>query len=112
MDQHTVTHSKEVSRTNTGGIPQVLAHSPKDNVAVVVIEGLTAGTKAMGVVTENNTTFSVEAKDDIPIGHKVALKDLKKGDIVIKYGQDVGRMVASAGTGHHVHTQNLKTNRW
>ncbi|HVI80510.1 MAG TPA: hypothetical protein VM715_20615 [Candidatus Acidoferrum sp.] len=81
MDQHTVTHSKEVSRTNTGGIPQVLAHSPKDNVAVVVIEGLTAGTKAMGVVTENNTTFSVEVKDDIPIGHKVALKDLKKGDI-------------------------------
>jgi (2R)-sulfolactate sulfo-lyase subunit alpha len=112
MDQHAVTHSKEVSRSNTGGIPQVLAHSPKDNVAVVVIEGLTAGTKAMGVVTENNTTFSVEVKDDIPIGHKVALKDLKKGDIVIKYGQDVGRMVASAGPGHHVHTQNLKTNRW
>jgi len=112
MNQHAVAHSKEVSPTNTGGIPQVLAHSPKDNVAVVVIEGLTAGTKAMGVVTENNTAFSVEVKDDIPIGHKVALKDLNKDDIVIKYGQDVGRMVASAATGHHVHTQNLKTNRW
>jgi len=37
-------------------IPQVLAHSPKDNVAVVVVEGLKAGTKALGVVTEDNST--------------------------------------------------------
>src|SRR5471032_979295 len=40
-------------------IPQVLAHSPKDNVAVVVVEGLKAGTKALGVVTEDNSTFTV-----------------------------------------------------
>jgi (2R)-sulfolactate sulfo-lyase subunit alpha len=31
---------------------------------------------------------------------------------VIKYGQDVGRMVAAAGKGRHVHTQNMKTKRW
>jgi (2R)-sulfolactate sulfo-lyase subunit alpha len=93
-------------------IPQVLAHSPKDNVAVVVVEDLKAGTKAFGVVTEDNSTFSVDVKDDIPIGHKVALIDLADKDTVIKYGQDVGRMVASAGKGHHVHTQNMKTKRW
>jgi (2R)-sulfolactate sulfo-lyase subunit alpha len=93
-------------------IPQVLAHSPKDNVAVVVVEGLKAGTKAFGVVTEDNSTFSIDVKDDIPIGHKVALIDLADKDTVIKYGQDVGRMVASAGKGYHVHTQNMKTKRW
>jgi (2R)-sulfolactate sulfo-lyase subunit alpha len=93
-------------------IPQVLAHSPKDNVAVVVVEGLKAGTKALGVVTEDNSTFTVDVKDDIPIGHKVALIDLADKDTVIKYGQDVGRMVASAGKGRHVHTQNMKTKRW
>ena len=93
-------------------IPQVLAHSSKDNVAVVVVEGLKAGTKAFGVVTEDNSTFTVDVKDDIPIGHKVALIDLADKDTVIKYGQDVGRMVASAGKGHHVHTQNMKTKRW
>ena len=93
-------------------IPQVLAHSPKDNVAVVVVEGLKAGTRALGVVTENNSTFSVDVKDDIPIGHKVALIDLADKDTVIKYGQDVGRMVAPAAKGHHVHTQNMKTKRW
>ena len=93
-------------------IPQVLSHSPKDNVAVVVVEGLKAGTKALGVVTEDNSTFSVDVKDDIPIGHKVALIDLSDKDTVIKYGQDVGRMVASAAKGHHVHIQNMKTKRW
>jgi (2R)-sulfolactate sulfo-lyase subunit alpha len=48
----------------------------------------------------------------VPIGHKVALKDLKAGDTVIKYGQDIGRMVADVGRGEHVHVHNLKTKRW
>jgi (2R)-sulfolactate sulfo-lyase subunit alpha len=100
------------SAGHNAGIPHVLAHSPKDNVAVVVVEGLKAGTKALGVVTENDTTFTVDVKDDVPIGHKVALVELSNGDTVVKYAQDVGRMVAPAGKGHHVHTHNMKTKRW
>jgi (2R)-sulfolactate sulfo-lyase subunit alpha len=64
------------------------------------------------VVTENDTTTEVKANQNIPIGHKVALTDLKKGDTVIKYGEDVGRMVADANRGDHVHVHNLKTKRW
>ena len=97
---------------STASVPHILSHSPKDNVAVVVVEGLKAGTKALGVVTENDTTFTIDVKDDIPIGHKVALSDLANGDTVTKYAQDVGRMVAAAKKGHHVHTQNMKTKRW
>jgi (2R)-sulfolactate sulfo-lyase subunit alpha len=93
-------------------IPHVLAHSPKDNVAVVVIEGLKAGTEAFGVVTEDNSSFAVTVKQDIPIGHKVALADLKTGDTAIKYGQDVGRFVQDVKKGEHVHVHNLKTKRW
>lgn len=92
--------------------PHFLVHSPKDNVGVVVVEGLKAGTRMLGVITENDTTMELEAKQDIPIGHKVALKDLKAGDTVIKYGEDIGRMVGPAGTGEHVHVHNLKTKRW
>jgi (2R)-sulfolactate sulfo-lyase subunit alpha len=92
--------------------PHYLVHSPKDNVGVVVVEDLKAGTKMLGVVTENDTTTEVTARHDIPIGHKVALKDLKTGDTVIKYGEDVGRMVADTKTGDHVHTHNMKTKRW
>jgi (2R)-sulfolactate sulfo-lyase subunit alpha len=92
--------------------PHFLVHSPKDNVGVIVVEGLKAGTEMLGVVTENDTTMSLKAAQDIPIGHKVALKPLKAGDTVIKYGEDIGRMTADAGVGTHVHVQNLKTKRW
>jgi (2R)-sulfolactate sulfo-lyase subunit alpha len=92
--------------------PHFLVHSPKDNVGVVVVEGLKAGTKMLGVVTETNTTLTLTAAHDIPIGHKVALKPLKAGQTVIKYGEDIGKMVGPAGTGEHVHIQNLKTKRW
>lgn len=92
--------------------PQFLVHSPKDNVGVVVVEGLKAGTDMLGVVTESDETLKLKAKHDIPIGHKVALRPIKKGDTVIKYGEDIGKMVADAGVGEHVHVQNLKTKRW
>ena len=92
--------------------PHYLVHSPKDNVGVIVVEGLKSGTDMLGVVTETDGTTGVPAKSDIPIGHKVALKDLKKGDTVIKYGEDVGRMVADARKGEHVHIHNMKTKRW
>lgn len=92
--------------------PHFLVHSPKDNVGVVVVEGLTAGTEMLGVVTETDTTLNLTAKHDIPIGHKVALSELSNGDTVIKYGEDIGRMVADSGPGEHVHVHNLKTKRW
>jgi (2R)-sulfolactate sulfo-lyase subunit alpha len=92
--------------------PHFLVHSPKDNVGVIVVEGLKAGTDMRGVITETDQTLKLKATHDIPIGHKVALKRLKKGDTVVKYGEDIGRMVADAGAGEHVHVQNLKTKRW
>ena len=92
--------------------PHFLVHSPKDNVGVVVVEGLKAGTAMLGVVTETDATLKLESRHDIPIGHKVALKPFKKGDTVIKYGEDIGRIVADVGVGEHVHVQNLKTKRW
>ena len=48
----------------------------------------------------------------IPIGHKIALKALKQDDTVIKYGVDIGRVVADIGVGEHTHVHNIKTKRW
>lgn len=93
-------------------IPHVLVHDRRDNVGVVVVEGVTPGTKLLCVVTEDDSEFRLEAKADVPIGHKVALTDLKEGDTAIKYGEDIGRMTGPAETGGHVHVHNLKTKRW
>lgn len=93
-------------------IPQLLVHEHEDNVGVVVVENLKAGTEMTCVVTADNSSFTLAAGADVPIGHKIALTDLKKGDTAIKYGEDIGRFVDSVGKGDHVHVHNLKTKRW
>jgi (2R)-sulfolactate sulfo-lyase subunit alpha len=93
-------------------VPQLLVHEPDDNVGVVVVEGLTAGTEMLCVVTADNSSFSLLAGADVPIGHKIALRDLRPGDTAIKYGEDIGRIIAEVPKGGHVHVHNLKTKRW
>ena len=92
--------------------PHVLIHNQNDNVGVVVIEGLQEGTEMLCVITATNDEFRLTARADVSIGHKVALKDLALGDTAIKYGEDIGKIVAAARKGDHVHTHNLKTKRW
>jgi (2R)-sulfolactate sulfo-lyase subunit alpha len=92
--------------------PHLLVHDHRDNVGVVVVEDLAAGTDMLGVITEDDSDFRMQARQAIPIGHKIALKDLAVGDTVIKYGEDIGKIVAPVAKGEHVHTQNLKTKRW
>ncbi len=92
--------------------PHLLVHEKKDTVGVVVVEGLKAGTDMTCVVTADNSSFKLKAKMDVPIGHKIALVDIKKGDTVLKYGQDIGKAVANIKKGEHAHVHNLKTKRW
>lgn len=92
--------------------PHLLVHDHEDNVGVVVVEGLTAGTEMLCVVTHDNSDFKMTTNHDIPIGHKVALKDMKVGDTIMKYGEDIGKVVADFSKGDHVHTHNVKTKRW
>ena len=92
--------------------PHFLIHDHKDNVGVVVIEDLAAGTNMLGVITEDDSTNKCKAKDSIPIGHKVALTNLKKSDTVIKYGDDIGNMTDEAKNCEHDHVHNLKTKKW
>ncbi|GAA6179706.1 MULTISPECIES: UxaA family hydrolase [unclassified Shimia] len=93
-------------------IPHLLVHEEADNVGVVVVEGLTAGTDMLCCVTQDNSTFRLIAGSDVPIGHKIALVDLKDGGTAIKYGEDIGKIVADIPKGAHVHTHNCKTKRW
>lgn len=89
-----------------------LVHDKADTVGVVVVENVQAGQDLTGWVMETDETITVKAKDPIPLGHKVALGDIKEGDTVIKYGHDIGRSIASIARGGHVHVHNTKTKRW
>ena len=87
-------------------------HDAKDTVAVVVVEGVKAGTAMTGWIMDDDRMIEVQARQDIPIGHKVALKDMAIGDTVWKYGIDMGKVVAPILAGQHAHVHNIKTKRW
>ncbi|MBQ9741994.1 MAG: UxaA family hydrolase, partial [Kiritimatiellae bacterium] len=50
---------------------------------------------------------NVEIRED---GHKYALRDLKSGENVIKYGMPIGHAICDIAKGEHVHTHNVATN--
>jgi len=89
-----------------------LVHEAADGVGVVVVEGLKAGQELTGWVMKEDQTIKVKINNDIPIGHKLALKDYNVGDTVMKYNTDIGKIVAAVKKGDHVHVHNLKTKRW
>ena len=47
--------------------------------------------------------------EDLPMGHKAALRDIRKGEAVIKYGFPIGEATEDIPSGAHVHTNNLHT---
>lgn len=87
-------------------------HDPQDSVAVVVAENVKAGQELTALILDEDRTIQIPCRADIPLGHKVAMKDLAVGDTVIKYGVDIGKVVAAIKVGEHAHVQNIKTKRW
>jgi (2R)-sulfolactate sulfo-lyase subunit alpha len=87
-------------------------HDRADSVGVVVVEGVVSGMQLTGWIMDDDETVSMRARQDIPIGHKVALRDLQPGDSILKYGTDMGKVVAPIRAGEHAHVHNIKTRRW
>jgi (2R)-sulfolactate sulfo-lyase subunit alpha len=87
-------------------------HDKQDSVAVVVVEGVKAGMALEGWIMDEDQMTSVTAKQDIPIGHKIALRSMAVGETVIKYGIDMGKVVKPIAAGEHAHVHNIKTKRW
>jgi (2R)-sulfolactate sulfo-lyase subunit alpha len=88
-----------------------LIHDEKDDVGVAVVD-ITAGEHAQGRTLDTHKSGDVKALEDVPLGHKIALRDFAVGDTVTKYGQDIGKVVAAIKRGAHVHVHNLKTKWW
>ncbi|HXK27819.1 MAG TPA: UxaA family hydrolase [Candidatus Binatia bacterium] len=88
-----------------------LVHAKEDDVGVAV-ENIRAGEVAEGVCLEDESTVTVKASQDIPLGHKIALTSLAEGAAVKEYGELIGKAVATIKPGEHVHVHNLKSARW
>ncbi|MGZ8994750.1 MAG: flagellar biosynthesis protein FlgA [Burkholderiaceae bacterium] len=71
-----------------------VVHDEHDSVGVVVVEGVRAGDEITGWIMDQDKTLRTKVLNDVPIGHKIAIRDLKNNDTVIKYGTDIGRTIA------------------
>ena len=89
-----------------------VVHDENDSVGVVVVEGVKSGNTLNGWIMDQDKEIRITALSDIPIGHKLAIKALPKESTVIKYGVDIGRVVAPIQVGEHAHVHNIKTKRW
>jgi (2R)-sulfolactate sulfo-lyase subunit alpha len=89
----------------------ILLHEPDDDVGIAVLD-LKKGSTVGAVTLEGKPVGSVKLRDNVPLGHKVALRDVAKERAVIKYGRQIGKAVQAIAKGGHVHTHNLKSMRW
>lgn len=92
--------------------PHFIVHDKADTVGVAVVEDIQPNASVTGWIMETNETIALTALDSVPLGHKIALRDIRSGEAVLKYGYDVGRAIADIPRGRHVHVHNLKTKRW
>jgi (2R)-sulfolactate sulfo-lyase subunit alpha len=93
-----------------------LVHAKQDFVGVAV-DDITNGEEVEGVFMDdedgnNSSKVSVKSREAVPLGHKIALLDIKKGQKVIEYGEIIGAATQDIAKGSHVHTHNIKSLRW
>ena len=81
----------------------VLKINPADNV-VVAIQPQSVG----AVITVDGKKITV--LEDVPAGHKIAIRDLAEGENVIKYGFPIGHAKEAKKAGSWMNENNIKTN--
>lgn len=87
---------------------QAVVITPKDSVAVATID-LKKGQVAKMFIGEK--VLKVTLKDDVKFGHKFAIKDIAKGEHVLKYGESIGTATRDIAVGEHVHVHNVESDR-
>jgi (2R)-sulfolactate sulfo-lyase subunit alpha len=89
----------------------ILLHEASDDVGVAAMD-LQAGEEVEAVTLEGNPVVSVKLVEAVPLGHKVAMRDMESGKHVQEYGRAIGYAAQAIRLGAHVHVHNVKSLRW
>lgn len=81
-----------------------------DNVATIFASGLGAGTQ-VEARDKKGRAERLTLLSGIPYGHKIAIRDIAKGEPITKYGEEIGAASADIKKGEHVHVQNMDSMR-
>jgi altronate dehydratase small subunit len=91
-------------------VKRAMMMNVEDNVATA-LEKLKGGVPAMVILTSQEVFKELTPLKDIPFGHKLAVKQIRKDDQVLKYGQVIGNATKDIRPGDHVHVHNVMSNR-
>ena len=97
------------------GPPDFLAHHEGDVVAVAVRDlgpGAAEGAFLRGPASAPGKFVTVELREAVPLGHKLALADIAEGQDIIEYGHRVGVATRDIARGAYVHVHNVRSARW
>jgi altronate hydrolase len=83
---------------------KLLILDARDNVAVCLVD-LEVG----DLIEQDN--IKIKVINRIPRGHKIASKEIAKGEGIIKYGERMGHAIAPITAGEHVHVHNILGDR-
>jgi (2R)-sulfolactate sulfo-lyase subunit alpha len=90
--------------------PHFLVHNEGDHVGVAV-QDVEPG-RRRAVYLDSDREVEVEVVEAVPLGHKVALRDLAEGAGVVEYEVPIGVTRGPVRSGQLVHVHNLRSARW
>ena len=81
-----------------------------DNVATIFANGITDGME-VEVRDKKGRSETIAVHGDVPYGHKIALRDIAKGEPIMKYGESIGAASHDIKKGDYVHIHNMDAMR-
>jgi len=89
---------------------QALVIHPDDNVANLIGPGI-KGDEVRCIIEGRKGETVITLVTDIPANHKFAFADIEQGEVIVKYGLNIGRAMADIQRGEYVHVHNVESNR-
>ena len=82
----------------------------KDNVATIFANGIQDG-MVVELRDKKGNCELVTVHGDVPYGHKIAVRDITKGEHIMKYGESIGGASVDIAKGEYVHVHNMEALR-
>lgn len=86
-------------------IPTSIVINPDDNVAIALTD---IRPKTKVAIEVGKKKYIIEVKERISFGHKFAIKDIKNGEAILKYGQEIGKATSDVKKGEYLHIHNIE----
>lgn len=82
---------------------------PEDDVAAVLADAAAGARIAVTLNSSGDVVREIAARQPVPFGHKIAVRQLSSNEKIRRYGQPIGAAVTSIAEGEHVHTHNMRS---